>query len=102
MKKIANLKSVSYLEAMLQVYQQCFAVLKNGGLMILVVKNFIRNKKEVDLKGDTISLCQRSGFQFLEEHHRILPSQSFWRVIYKKKFPDAPEIDREYVLAFQK
>ena len=99
---IGNLKSDTYLEAMFQVYQQCYKVLKPQGLMILVVKNFIRNKKEVDLKGDTIKLCEQAGFQFFEEHHRILPSQSFWRVIYKQKFPDAPEIDREYVLVFKR
>ena len=70
--------------------------------MILVVKNFIRNQKEVDLRGDTVKLCEQSGFEFLEEHYRILLSQSFWRVIYAKKFPDAPKIDREYVLIFRK
>jgi len=43
---IGNLKSDSYLEAMLQVYQQCHKVLKpEGGLLILVTKNFIREKK---------------------------------------------------------
>ena len=99
---IGNLKSQSYLQAMLQVYQQCFSVLKNGGLMILVVKPFIRDQKLVPLQVDTKRLCEQVGFSFLEEHHRILPSQSFWRVIYAKKYPDAPKIDREYVLVFRK
>jgi len=100
--QIGNLKSDTYLQAMLQVYQQCYKVLKPQGLMILVVKNFIRNQREVDLKGDTIKLCQQAGFSFIEEHHRILPAQSFWRVIYRQKYPDAPEIDREYILIFAK
>ena len=101
-ENIGNLKSQSYLEAMLQVYQQCYKVLKPQGLMILVVKNFLRNQKEVDLRADTIKLCELSGFQLLEEHHRILPSQSFWRVIYQKRYPLAPIIDREFVLVFAK
>lgn len=99
---IGNLREQSYLEAMLQVYRECHKVLKLQGLMILVVKNFIRSKKEVDLKVDTIKLCEQAKFKFIEEHHHILSSQSFWRIIYKQKYPDAPEIDREYVLVFRK
>jgi len=99
---IGNLKSDSYLEAMLLVYKSCFAVLRDGGLMILVVKPFIRNQKLVPLQEDTKRLCEQAGFVFVEEHHRILPSQSFWRVIYAKRFPNAPKIDCEFVLVFKK
>ena len=76
---------------MLQVYQSCFHVLKDGGLLILVTKNFIRNQKEVRLDTDTIKLCEQAGFKFLERHYRKLPAQSFWRIIYKQKYPDALE-----------
>jgi len=95
---IGNLKSESYLEAMFRVYQQCWSVLKIGGLMILVVKPFIRDQKLVPLQEDTKQICYQAGFSFIEEHHRILPSQSFWRVIYQKRYPFAPVIDKEYVL----
>ena len=78
---IGNLRSDTYLEAMLQVYQQCHKVLKSGGLMMLVTKNFIRNKKVVRLDLDTIKLCEQAGFIFKERHYRRLSSQSFWRVI---------------------
>ena len=101
-QNIGNLYKDSYLSAMLQVYQSCFAVLRSGGFMVLVVKNFLRNQKEVDLKGDTIKLCQQAGFTFTDEHHRILSSQSFWRIIYQKRYPQAPVVDREYVLVFKK
>ena len=101
-QNIGNLYKDSYLSAMLQVYQSCFAVLRSGGLMILVVKNFLRNQKEVDLKGDTIKLCQQAGFTFVEEHHRVLSSQSFWRIIYQKRYPQAPVIDKEHILVFAK
>lgn len=98
---IGNLKADSYLAAMLQVYQQCRKVLKPGGLMIVVTKNFIRNKQEVRLDEDTIRLCEQAGFKFVERHYRKLPAQSFWRVIYQQKYPDAPVLDKEDILVFQ-
>ena len=99
---IGNLKSQSYLEAMALVYAQCFKVLRPQGLMILIVKNFLRNQVEIRLDSDTISLCEKAGFRLRERHYRVLPSQSFWRVIYMKKFPLAPVIDKEHILVFVK
>ena len=99
---IGNLKSESYLEAMLQVYQQCHKVLKPAGLMILVTKNFIRNKQIVRLDTDTIKLCEQAGFTYLERHYRKLPAQSFWRTIYHQKHPEVEKINHEDVLVFEK
>ncbi len=87
---------------MLRVYQQCHKVLKPDGLMVLVTKNFIRDRKEVRLDEDTISLCQRAGFRLIERHCRKLPAQSFWRTIYQQKYPEAPVLDKEDILVFQK
>jgi len=99
---LGNLQGDIYLSAIKLVYEQCYKVLKPGGLMILVVKNFIRNKKEIDLKADTRGLCEQAGFEFIEEHYRLLTSQSFWRTIYARKYPDAPKIDKEYILVFKR
>ncbi len=99
---IGNLKSQSYLEAMLQVYQQCYKVLKPQGLMILVTKNFIRNKTVIRLDTDTIKLCEQAGFSYLERHYRRLPSQSFWRIIYAQKHPEVEQILNEDVLVFKR
>jgi len=99
---IGNLKSATYLQAMLQVYQQCHSVLKPAGLMILVTKNFIRNKQIVKLDVDTIKLCEQAGFSYLERHYRELPSQSFWRVIYHQKNPEVEQIKYEDILVFKK
>jgi len=101
-ENIGNLKSENYLEAMLQVYHQCHKVLKDGGLLCLVVKNFIRDKKIVRLDTDTIRLCEKAGFVLKERLKRKLTQQSFWRVIYQRKFPDAPKIEFEDVLIFAK
>lgn len=99
---IGELKGNSYLEAMLQVYRQCHKVLKPQGLMILVAKNFIRDKQVVRLDKDTIKLCEQAGFSFLERHYRKLPSQSFWRIIYHQKYPKVEKIEHEDVLVFRK
>lgn len=101
-ENIGNLKSDSYLEAMLQVYQQCHRVLKPAGLMILVTKNFIRNKQIVRLDTDTIKLCEQAGFTYLERYYRKLPAQSFWRTIYHQKYPEVEKINHEDVLVFNK
>ena len=99
---IGNLKSTSYLEAMAIVYSECYKVLKPGGLMILIVKSFIRDQKLIDLAADTMRLCANVGFTYQERWYRELPSQSFWRIIYRKKYPDAPELKYEDVLVFSK
>jgi len=99
---IGNLKGETYLEAMLQVYRQCHKVLKPRGLMILVIKNFIRDKQIVRLDGDTIKLCEKAGFSFVERHYRKLPAQSFWRVIYYQKYPDVEKIEHEDILVFER
>jgi DNA modification methylase len=101
-ENIGNLKSDNYLLAMLEVYKNCFAVLKEKGLMVLVTKNFIRNKQIVRLDLDMIKLCEQAGFVLKERLARRLTQQSFWRIIYYKKYPDAPRIDFEDVLVFQK
>ena len=101
-ENIGNLKSASYLDAMKIVYQQCYAMLKPGGLIILVIKNFIRNKQIVRLDLDTQAIVEQAGFVFVERHFRKLTSASFWRIIYHQKYPDAPEIKTEDILVFRK
>ncbi len=70
--------------------------------MILVTKNFIRNKQVIRLDTDTIKLCEQVGFKFLERWSRKLPSQSFWRIIYYKKHPEVEQINHEDVLVFNR
>lgn len=84
-ENIGNLKSESYLEAMLAVYQECYKVLRDKGLMVLVVKNFIRNKEIVRLDLDTIKLCEQANFHLIEQLKRKLTQQSFWRRIAQLK-----------------
>jgi len=101
---IGNLKKETYLEAMQAVYAECYKVLKEEGLLILVLKNFIRDKKVVPLTEHTIKLCESVGFKLKERLLFKLPSQSFWRILYKKKYPevDVSDLDYEHILVFEK
>ena len=99
---IGNLQSQTYLGEMAKVYAQCYAVLKDGGIMCLVIKPFIRNRKVIHLENDTQRLCEEVGFQFQEMHYRKLTQQSFWRTIYHKRYPDVERLDKEYILVFRK
>jgi len=99
---IGNLKSQTYLSEMLKVYQAMFNVLKPRGKAIIVVKNFIRNKKVVRLDLDTIKLMEKAGFRLLERHYRKLTQESFWRIIYYQKYPEVEPIEHEDILVFGK
>jgi DNA modification methylase len=71
---------------MLKVYHECWKVLKPNGLMILVLKNFIRNYEVVNLVEDTIKLCQAVGFKLKRRIHHVLNTKSFWRINYAKQW----------------
>ena len=101
---IGNQKKESYLEAMKLVYEQCYFILKPRGLMILILKNFIRQKKVVPLTDHTINLCESVGFKLKERLLFKLPQKSFWRIRYEKKFPevDTSDLQHEHILIFEK
>lgn len=101
-ENIGNLKGETYLEAMIQVYHECFKVLTPLGKMVLVVKNFIRNKKIVRLDLDTIKLCESVGFKLIDRWYFDLPIKSFWKIIYHQKYPDVFEVKYEDILVFEK
>ena len=99
---IGNLKKETYLEAMLKVYAEMCKVLKPGGSAIIIIKPFIRNKKVVDLPWHTWLLLEKVGFKLSKVYKLRLKQDSFWRILYKQKYPDVPHIKHEYVLVCQK
>lgn len=106
-ENIGNKKKESYLEAMETVYSECYKILKKDGLMILILKNFIRNKKLISLTNYTIKLCENVGFKLKERLLFKLPQQSFWRVLGKKKWEaEGKEYPKdlfyEHILIFEK
>lgn len=94
--------SKTYLSEMLKIYRECLKILKPGGLMILITKDFIRDKKRVLLGEDTIKLCQAAGFVFREIYYRKIEHPSFWRILYQQKHPEVEKIDSEDILIFEK
>ena len=101
---IGNQKKESYLEAMKTVYAECHKILKPQGSLILILKNFIRDKKVVPLTDHTIKLCKGVGFRLKERLLFKLPTQSFWRRLYSQKYPevDTADLRFEHILIFEK
>ena len=99
---IGNTKGDNYMRSMRIVYRNCWRALKPNGLMILVVKPFIRNQQVIHLERDTQKLCESVGFTFLEEHYRRLTHMSFWLTLYYRKHPKVERVDKEFILVFRK
>ncbi|GAI94442.1 unnamed protein product, partial [marine sediment metagenome] len=101
-QNIGNLKKETYLEAMLKVYHEMFKVLKPNGKAIIVIKPFIRNKKVVDLPYHTWLLLKKAGFKLTKLLKLRLKTESFWRILYHKKYPQVAQIKHEYILICKK
>lgn len=104
---IGNMKGGDYLSAMQRVYEECFKVLKPGGIMVLVVRNFVRNFKLIRLDQDTIQICEAAGFKLKERWWFKLPTKSFWRINmehrWKKEGREIPsDLSYEHVLVLEK
>ena len=68
--------------------------------MILITKNFIRNKQIVRLDLDTIKLCEQAGFILEDRWYRKMQSYSFWVTLYYKKY--GLRVEYEDILVFRK
>lgn len=101
---IGNQKGETYLQAMLQIYRECYKTLKPLGKIILVLKDFVRAKKVVRLDLDTKKLVESCGFRWVETKLFKLSSKSFWRTLYEKKYPevDTSLLKYEFVEVFEK
>jgi DNA modification methylase len=104
----------TYWEAMAQVYASCFLAIKPGGVIVLVVKDYVKGGKRVPLCDDTCRLLEHLGFTVIERIHAMLVKEtretnldgsetvttksrkSFFRRLAEKK--GSPRIDFEEVL----
>jgi len=100
--QIGAMKKETYLEAMLKVYSEMFRVLKKSGRAIIIVKPFIRDKKVIDLPLHTWLLMQKAGFKLEKVLKLRLKQESFWRILYHRKFPEVPKIKHEYIIIARK
>jgi len=91
-------------------FDTALKVLKEGGLMVLHTKNFIKKGEMVRLDLDTIKLCEAAGFKLKERKYRKHRNVSFWvknsRKNYYRKNPSElcsdPYADFEDILVFKK
>lgn len=103
-EQIGLMKKETYLEAMFKVYQECYKVLRAEGLLILIIKDFLRHKKVVYLHEDTLKLCILAGFSLEEHLLSKISVESFWRISYRKKYPDidVSALQYEHILVLRK
>ena len=107
----------SYWQAMRLVYAQCLEALKPGGIMAVVVKRYVKNKKIVELSDQTMQLLIHVGFEPVERVKAMLVKEttsaglfgeikttkarkSFFRRLAESK--GSPPIDWEDVLFVRK
>jgi hypothetical protein len=112
--QIGNDSGETYWQAVAQVYAQCRLAIKPGGVMALVVKDYVKNKARVPLCDQTAELLARLGFVVFErcrcwlvkerEHTCLFDGKvttrkerkSFFRRLAEKK--GSPRIDFEEVI----
>lgn len=108
--QIANSGGETYWQAMHAVYAQCAIAIKPGGVMAVVLKDYVKNKQRVPLCDQTLSLLQHLGFAPLCRVHAMLVKEqrhaglfhehvekkerkSFFRRLAEQK--GSPRIDHE-------
>jgi hypothetical protein len=116
--QLGNVTGETYWEAMSIVYAQCLLALKPGGVMAVVVKDYVKGGQRVPLCDQTLRLLLHLGFEPVcrihamlvkEHHHNTLfegrqttrtERKSFFRRLAEKK--GSPRIDWEEVLVVRK
>lgn len=70
--QLGNSSGETYWQAVAQVYAQCAQAMKPGGIMAVVVKSYVKNKKLVDLPEQTWQLLIHLGFEPIERVRALL------------------------------
>ncbi len=86
---IGHARGAHYYAAMAEVYAQCYAVLRPGGLLVAVTKNMRSRRRLVDLATITIGLANGAGFGYVQHnialhaavrHGELVSRPSFWQL----------------------
>lgn len=70
--QIGNDSKETYWEAMRAVYGSCFLAIKPGGVLVVVVKDYVAKKQRVCLCDDTCRLLEFCGFVIVERVQALL------------------------------
>jgi hypothetical protein len=76
--QIGHLRGAAYWNAMKPIYLNSFEALAPGGLLIIIIKDHIRNFRRVCVVDETAAYCERIGFQLVARHQRVLDQMSLW------------------------
>jgi DNA modification methylase len=116
--QLGQLRTDTYWSSVFRIYQECFKVLKPGGIICVVIKSFVRAGKIVPLPEQTWALLQHVGFEPVERVRAMLVKEdshpglfdgpvvkkterkSFFRRLAERK--GSPPIDFEEVLFLKK
>jgi modification methylase len=91
---LGHARGERYLAELAAVYAGCFAVLRPGGLLVVVTKNLRRQGRVFDLATITVELATRAGFAYLQHVVALLAAvrdgrlharPSFWQLTQTRK-----------------
>jgi hypothetical protein len=110
----------TFWSAVRKIIEQCYQVLRPGGVAIWVTKRYVRNKKIVEFSDQWRMLCEAVGFEHIETIRAmqvrhdgsqvaldgevvdfLVEKKSFFRRNYEKKNPER-RIDWEDVIVMRK
>lgn len=98
-ENIGNLGGKEFNIALRKIFVECSRVLKDDGKVVLVTRNFIKNRKVVRFDERIVHLA-RGRFELFDRYYRKINYPSFWREVYKKKH--GLIVEYEDVLCFKK
>uniref|UniRef100_A0A6M3XK84 Putative methyltransferase n=2 Tax=viral metagenome TaxID=1070528 RepID=A0A6M3XK84_9ZZZZ len=70
--QIGQQSGTTYWEACSEIYKQCFQILEPGGVIVLVLKSYIKGGRRVPLPMQTLKLLIHLGFEPLERIKAML------------------------------
>lgn len=116
--QIGKESSDTYWQACRDVYASCYQMLKPGGVIMIVVKSYVKGGKRVPLPMQTLKLLIHLGFKPLErikamlveetvtqglfgDIKKVTERKSFFRRLHEKKYPNL-KINFEEILVCKK
>lgn len=97
--QIGHLRNAPYWAAMTQIYASARTALRPDGLMILIIKDHIKDGVRVCVAEQTAMLCEELGFRLHARHARRVYPLSLWQ--RRRKERGLLVIEEEDVLVFR-